>query len=272
MESFSAHTLEEAKQLAAQHFNISQEMLTIRVKQKARRGFLGIGRRPAIIEAEPITKPVPKVAKHQAGHDSQRSAVKPKSVTHPRAVKQTTSPHKSARPAEKDPQELERERAEANHRRNLQKMRKAAQGCCQYLESILRELGIPATAQVNQLRAQNLTLEIKTTRSSSVIGYHGRQINALEELGTDYLNYQGVHDPGLVLDTAHYRERRKKAIKRLADRCVMEVISTGQAVFLDPMPARERKEMHRLLEDNPKVKTYSHGREPFRSVVVAPSN
>ncbi|MCB8599906.1 hypothetical protein LJE10_17270 [Blautia sp. DFI.9.9] len=36
--------------------------------------------------------------------------------------------------------------------------------------------------------------------------------------------------------------------------------------------ACERKCLHHVLEDNPRVKTYSHGRDPYRSVVVAPKD
>lgn len=271
MTSFSAETLEEAKQAAAKHFSISQEMLKIQVVQKPRRGFFGIGKRPAIIEAVPLKK---KKTPNRPKTNRQTKRQKPtKNESHsvkksPQAVKQ-----RPVKPVQqKTPEELEQEQIAKNHERNVKRMRKAANGCCGYLEDILRELGVQGTAQVNNLRAHSLNIEIKTRQSSKVIGYHGRQINALEELGMAYLNYHGVHDPGLVLDTANYRERRKKAIAKLADRCVTEVIATGQAVFLDPMPARERKELHRLLENNPKVKTYSHGREPFRSVVVVPSN
>ena len=76
----------------------------------------------------------------------------------------------------------------------------------------------------------------------------------------------------VILDTANYRQRREESLRQLAERSVMEVVSTGQAVFLDPMPARERKQLHQELQENDHVKTYSHGREPYRSVVIAPKN
>ena len=62
----------------------------------------------------------------------------------------------------------------------------------------------------------------------------------------------------------------KVALAKLAQRSVTEVIATQQAVFLAPMPARERKFLHQYLETEPQVKTYSHGREPYRSLVIAP--
>lgn len=151
-------------------------------------------------------------------------------------------------------------------------MKRAAGQCCDYLIKVLHELGIKATATPTTIRAHQLDIELSSKQPAAVIGYHGKRINALEEIASAYLDYHGVHDPHLTLDINHYRERRAKTIETLAADCVTEVIASGQAVFLDPMPARERKQLHQLLEKNPKVKTYSHGREPFRSVVVAPKD
>ena len=86
------------------------------------------------------------------------------------------------------------------------------------------------------------------------------------------MNYHGASKTIVILDTANYRQRRQKALHTLAERSVTEVVATGQAVFLDPMPARERKQIHKELENNRHVRTYSHGREPYRSVVIAPAN
>lgn len=137
---------------------------------------------------------------------------------------------------------------------------------------MLAALGVTAKPKIVKLRTHELVVDLQADNSGRVIGFHGRRINALEQLGTAFLSYHGVDDPGLILDTSNYRQKRQQSLEKLAARCVTEVIATGQAVFLDPMPARERKYLHHVLEDNPRVKTYSHGRDPYRSVVVAPKN
>jgi spoIIIJ-associated protein len=131
---------------------------------------------------------------------------------------------------------------------------------------------VETTPQVKQVAAHEITVDIQSPASGRVIGHHGRRINAMEQLAAAFMDYHGAPKTAVVLDTSDYRQRRREALHELAERSVTEVVASGQAVFLDPMPARERKQLHRELEDNAHVRTYSHGREPYRSVVIAPRN
>ncbi|OAU92268.1 RNA-binding protein, partial [Lacticaseibacillus rhamnosus] len=49
-----------------------------------------------------------------------------------------------------------------------------------------------------------------------------------------------------------------------------EVLATGKAIYLDPMPSFERKAIHTTLADNQYVDTHSEGVDPRRYVVVTP--
>lgn len=261
MQTFKGKTTAAAIAAAEQKLHISREMMKVTVKQEARHGFFGIGRREAIIEIS-AKKPVKQKKAGQQPRPQQPAK---------KVVKQQQRPAQQVPKAPVDPAEKARRQAAANHQKNLAKMKKAAGQCCTYLVDSLSALGVTATATPTTIRAHQLTIELKSGAPAKVIGYHGKRINALEELASAFLDYHGVHDPHLTLDINNYRQRRAQTIKRLAADCVTEVIATGQAVFLDPMPARERKQLHQLLENNKQVKTYSHGREPFRSVVVAPA-
>lgn len=264
MQTFKGKTTAAAIAAAEQKLHISREMMKVSVKQEPRHGFFGIGRREAIIEVtvNKPNKPVKRKPADQQLHCRQQPAKK--------VGKPQQRPAQQA-PKALDPAEEARRQAAANHQKNLAKMKKAAGQCCTYLVDSLSALGVTATATPTTIRAHQLTIELKSDAPATVIGYHGKRINALEELASAFLDYHGVHDPHLTLDINNYRQRRSQTIERLAADCVTEVIATGQAVFLDPMPARERKQLHQLLENNKQVKTYSHGREPFRSVVVAPA-
>ena len=149
-------------------------------------------------------------------------------------------------------------------------MSAAATKLVDYLEQAYRALGVDVSATVQSSGAKDVTIELNAPTPGRVIGYHGRRINAFEVLSVVFLNYQGVKDAQVTLDSEGYRAKRAQTITRIGERAVTDVIASGQAVFLDPMPARERKLLHKQLEDNPNVKTYSQGREPFRSVVIAP--
>lgn len=267
MQTFKAKTIAAAEAAAVKQLGISREMMKVTVTQQPRKGFLGFGRREAVIQVK---------VKQAAGNQPKTAPAARQPATKKKDVVRPTKRHAQSKPAKQksvplDPAEEARRQAEHNHQKNVARMKREATAACDYLVDSLKQLGITATAKPTTIRAHQLTIELNSSKPAAVIGYHGKRINALEELAAAFLDYHGVHDPHLTLDINHYRERRAKTIERLAADCVTEVIATRQAVFLDPMPARERKQLHQLLEKNKQVKTYSHGREPFRSVVVAPA-
>lgn len=266
MKKFEATTIEQALATAASQLGIAKIDLQYEVIQHPRHGFLGIGKRNAIIQVTtPVVKPVKKPQAKPQPQANQRAVQQPiqtKEKAHATTLKQAPLDEK---------EKLARE-AQENHEKNLQRMQTASKGLVKYLNDILDVLEIKGQVKVDQLRVHDLKLVVETERPSRVVGFHGRRINALESLGATYLTYHGVKDAQLILDTGDYRERRRKALKSLMADSVTEVIATNQAVFLDPMPARERKLLHKLAEKTPTVKTYSHGKEPFRSVVIAPNN
>lgn len=265
MKKVAGTTIDEAVTNAASQLGITKTELKYQVIQQPRHGFLGIGKRKAIIAVStPTPKPADdyhlqptKVATHKENHTPAKHQAE-KLVN-----------HQNEPLDEKEKLALQ---AKKNHARNLQRMQQASVGLSKYLTDVLTALGIKSQMKVDQLRVHDLKLVIVTEHPSRVVGFHGRRINALESLGATYLNYHGVKDAQLILDTGDYRERRRKALQNLMADSVTEVIATNQAVFLDPMPARERKLLHKLAEKSPAVKTYSHGKEPFRSVVIAPRN
>lgn len=259
METFEAQTIDEAIAAASAAFKADRDQLDIQVLEQPRHGFLGFGRRNAKIQAK-LKRPV-----------QPQKPIEKKPAAKSRPAKKTVVV-KTAKPTADDSNEPDALEMERRHQANVQKMNQAAQALCGYLKDVLAALGVTAKPKIVKLRTHELVIDLQANNSGRVIGFHGRRINALEQLGTAFLSYHDVDDPGLILDTSNYRQKRQQSLEKLAARCVTEVIATGQAVFLDPMPARERKYLHHVLEDNPRVKTYSHGRDPYRSVVVAPKN
>lgn len=252
MTIFVGKTIEEAKkQAAAKLAPTATEKLVIKVLQQPRHGFLGIGRRQAKIEAT-IQKAV--------GKQSQPKPAKAK----------TTKP--SQQPTVTKDDQLDPAEIKRRHQANIKRSQVAGQQLLKYLTTVFKELGIDVTPEITDTQAHELKVDLKTAQSGRVIGRHGRRINAMEQLSNTFMDYHGAAKVRVVLDTANYRERRRKTVSQLAERAVTEVVASGKAVFMNPMPAVERKQIHQELENNPHVKTYSHGREPYRSIVIAPKN
>lgn len=257
MSIFVGTTIAEAKDKAlAQLKPTASQRVTVKVIQQPRHGFLGIGRREAKIDVTfQETAPV--------------KAAPAKKLVPVKEIK-ANAPSKeplTVASGELDPAEIKR-----RQKANRQKTATASQELVTYLTQVFRELGVVVTPKITSSHAHEVTIDLVTTAPGRVIGKHGRRINALEQLATAFMSYHGAAKVTVTLDTANYRQRRQETVSRLAERAAMEVLASGQAVFMDPMPARERKQIHQKLENNSRVKTYSHGREPFRSIVVAPKN
>lgn len=271
MKKFEGTTIDAALAAAATQLGIAKGELQYQVTQEPRHGFLGIGKRMAIIQVT-VPKTTPQKEKSAQNSHNRPRQVKKQPTRHEKHEPAREKQAKRAQTKPLDEKEKLAQEARANHVRNLHRMQAVSKGLVKYLTDALSALNIQGQVKIDQLRVHDLKLVVETKSPSRVVGYHGRRINALESLGATYLTYHGIKDAQLVLDTGDYRERRRQSLKNLMADSVTEVIATNRAVFLDPMPARERKLLHKLAEKSPAVKTYSHGKEPFRSVVIAPRN
>ncbi|MCL3986266.1 RNA-binding cell elongation regulator Jag/EloR [Limosilactobacillus fermentum] len=272
MSEYQGKTYQDAVLKAQQDLNKPQAELTITVVDPGRRGLFGLGVRPVKIEAvvkkvvEPATPTLSSSPEEVAPVQQEDPAEQtPQLIEEPVATEQPEGNPEGAPDGQLSPAEIA-----ARHEQNLHRMSAAATKLVDYLEQAYRALGVDVSATVQSSGAKDVTIELNAPTPGRVIGYHGRRINAFEVLSVAFLNYQGVKDALVTLDSEGYRAKRAQTITRIGERAVTDVIASGQAVFLDPMPARERKLLHKQLEDNPNVKTYSQGREPFRSVVIAP--
>jgi spoIIIJ-associated protein len=103
-----------------------------------------------------------------------------------------------------------------------------------------------------------------------LIGRHGQTIDAVQLLCYQAA-FRGIQErKRVVVDAAGYRERRREALERRADRAAEQALSQSSPVELDAMSAPERRVVHEHLKERPEVETYSEGTEPHRCVVVAP--
>ncbi|WP_240411100.1 RNA-binding cell elongation regulator Jag/EloR [Limosilactobacillus vaginalis] len=259
MGRYTGETVEEAVASASKKLGVAVDQLEIKTIQQPRHGFLGIGRREAIVEVS--IKKAQKKDQNKKSHGHQEVKQQIKTQQQPKAHHNSTSDH------EVDPAEMKR-----RHEQNVKRVEKVSQELADYLKNVFTNLGIEVKPIVSDVRSHEVRIDLQSEQSGRIIGHHGRRINAMEQLSNAFMNYHGAEKTMVILDTANYRQRREESLHQLAERSVMEVVSTGQAVFLDPMPARERKQLHQELQENDHVKTYSHGRDPYRSVVIAPKN
>ncbi|MFD1318650.1 RNA-binding cell elongation regulator Jag/EloR [Loigolactobacillus zhaoyuanensis] len=240
MATFEGSTIQTAIQKGLTHLNLERDAVNVEVVSEGRKGFLGLGRKPAIVSLTALTVPAKTVLP---------PVVKPATDT---VAAATVEQPQQMTPAHKHDDD------------------QALTAVTAYLTAMATAIDAPASLAVQRASKNRLTIQLTTEKEGLLIGHHGKTINALQYLGQVYLNHHAHSKFVLLLNVGDYRERRNGILARLADKTAREAIATGQATLLEPMPAFERKQIHAHLADSPHVATFSEGDEPHRYVVIAP--
>ncbi|BCA87066.1 RNA-binding protein Jag [Enterococcus saigonensis] len=139
-----------------------------------------------------------------------------------------------------------------------------------YLTNITNELNAPAFVKI--ARENGLIIfHLDTKKQGILIGKHGKMLNALQYLAQVFIHRVAKNKLSVVVNVGDYRQKRQAILQRLAERTAEKVKRTGRPVFLEPMPAFERKQIHSALSHDDSVKTHSEGDEPYRYLVVEPN-
>jgi len=76
----------------------------------------------------------------------------------------------------------------------------------------------------------------------------------------------------IEIDINSYWSKRQKSLRDLALRTAGKVQRFKKPYTLNPMPAKERRIIHKTLQDHGQVKTYSKGEGYYKKVVVTPKH
>ena len=137
-----------------------------------------------------------------------------------------------------------------------------------FLRDVLDAMGIKAEIRIKE---ENDVISINLTGPNMgiIIGYRGETLDALQYLISLVINKgHDIEYKRVILDTESYRTKRQETLKRLAEKTAYRVKKNGKSFKLEPMNPYERRIIHSALQNNPFVKTYSEGEEPYRRVVV----
>lgn len=138
----------------------------------------------------------------------------------------------------------------------------------EYLIDVLASYLVDANIEVED-RGRTIIYNIQTEKKGLVIGKHGKIINSLEILA-QVMTHQYVRPHvKVIVNVGNYRERRQETLARLARKTADQVANSKQPVFLDPLPAAERKIIHAQLARYSYIATHSEGKEPHRYLVVS---
>lgn len=119
-----------------------------------------------------------------------------------------------------------------------------------------------------EIKEKCIYVEINGDKIGNLIGYRGEALYALENILKAMANKKSENRVVLRLDIENYKNKKIKSLEELAIKKASIVEKTGKVITLEPMQAYERKIIHSVLQNNPKVQTRSIGQEPRRKVVI----
>ena len=96
-----------------------------------------------------------------------------------------------------------------------------------------------------------------------IIGKKGKTLNSFE-----YLLNSIMKDYRIEVDVEGFKAKRTETLRELGKKMAEKALKSGKPVRLNPMPPRERKIIHEVVNKYPELDTYSEGRDPKRYIVI----
>lgn len=254
-EIFTASTLEEAKQKAADAFGAPVSEITFQILDEPKRSLLGglFGKKEeyrveATYEAAPVIENVAS-ADISETEDAKDEILTAAALSEPE-ISDADDDAESAGKADV-PEDIQ-----------LEKLQIGAN----YIENILKVLAPEVTCTGKLENGISFTLEGEG--AGALIGRRGDTLDALQYLTSMVANRGDKDYVRLTIDTCGYREKRRKALQELASRICKSVLRTGRSVALEPMNPYERRIIHSTVTAIEGVSSHSSGEEPNRKVII----
>ena len=288
-------TTQAAIEEGLQKLGISREEAIIDIQSEGRKGFLGIGQKDAIVTvrrkesnkfdqvlAEATDLSMDKSVKKVPTNESLSATVSTEAMDEPvqsedeslsEKTEATNEEHEKAVPESAEVVEVASEDTayDEDDPEENREDQEAIQHVHDYLKRVIQAMGIDdATVELSQ-DSEQVLFDITTEDAGLVIGRHGKVLNGLQRLAQIQLHQHADNKLYVRVDAENYRSRRRGTVQHLAEKTANKVKQTNQPVILEPMPAHERKQIHRYLHHHSGVKTHSEGKEPNRYLVVEPT-
>jgi len=272
-----AKEVSEAIAQGLKELGLRRDQVEINVLEAPKKGFLGIGSRPAVVEIHKkrwssknldsqIYMDVPKRKNNRRSprngrnsrrHSSYRASVEnEKRERTPKANEPQLLPNEAIQQAV-IPDNLKQPMQEAKDR----------------LEQVLTHMGV----KVENLNAwwdekqQRILLTFDCDKPAIVIGKEGKTLEAIQYLSTLALSRHFDTPISVITDTQNYWRKMEDKINAEIERGI-EMIKNGNSVFrFRPMSAQLRRYIHRAVEGNEYVITASEGEGKWRKVTFRPT-
>lgn len=249
-------TVEEAVEAGLAQLGLKRNDVIVDVIDEGSKGILGLGAREAVVRLVPmVTTPV-------------EPPPPPPTRRQPPPPKRQPAPQKESKAEGGGTAVLDKF--------SIEELEKERDTALDIMHTLLQKMQIEAeiTAVVTEpddLTGRQINLIQVTGRDLGVlIGPRGETLNALQYIGRLMAGHRLHQRADFIIDIEGYRERRKQALARLAERMAGKVIKQRRPVSLEPMPPNERRVIHMALREYAEVYTQSTGEGNRRRVRILP--
>ena len=248
-------SVEKAIQKGLRQLGLPQDQVFVEIISEGKKGLFGSGQKNAEVELTPVATMVSEEAVEE--------------VVEPVVEEATVETVETVEVPEEDfeDDDFEEEEGDANYEETVDQLEEAARVTKEYLEGIAKTYGAEATVTV-EARRDRMTFVFDTDKQGLLIGKHGKILNALQVLAQVSVHRFIKGRISVQVDVGDYRARRSETLQQIAERTARKVLKTKQPVYLEPLPAYERKQIHAALSKNKRISTHSEGKEPHRYLVV----
>ena len=251
-------SVEKAIQKGLRQLGLPQDQVFVEIISEGKKGLFGFGQKNAEVELTPVATMV--------SEEVVEEVVEPVVETVEEATVETVETVEVPEEDFED-DDFEEEEGDADYEETVDQLEEAARVTKEYLEGIAKTYGAEATVTV-EARRDRMTFVFDTDKQGLLIGKHGKILNALQVLAQVSVHRFIKGRISVQVDVGDYRQRRSETLQQIAERTARKVLKTKQPVYLEPLPAYERKQIHAALSKNKRISTHSEGKEPHRYLVV----
>ena len=265
----SAKTVNDAITEASIQLGIASTGIEYEVIEEGSAGFLGIGRKQAVIKAwKKVEKP--EVSKEEIKKEVKKETkeIKKEVVKESKEIKKEVKKETKKVQPQKVEKEVEKEEIPVKEEKLSEVLPETKEACEKFLFDVLKTMGmeVKLTSSIDEDGA--LCIDMEGDNMGILIGKRGQTLDSLQYLTNRVANKMQDGYVRVKLDTENYRQRRKETLENLAKNIAHKVKRTKKAVSLEPMNPYERRIIHSALQGDKYVSTHSEGEEPYRRVVV----
>lgn len=128
---------------------------------------------------------------------------------------------------------------------------------------LLNKMGLNLSVTVSKLYERTYIINVYGEDNGIIIGKKGKTLNSFE-----YFLNSLFKRCRIEVDVEGFKEKRYDTLRDLGRKMAEKVVKTRRTLRLNPMPARERKIIHEVINTYEELNTFSEGKDPKRYIVI----